>query len=250
MAESEWKYFAERPYLSGIFLWTGIDYRGEPTPLAYPAVYSQFGILDYCAFPKDNFYYYKSWWTDEPVLHIFKGENADGTISVYCYTNLPETELFINGKSYGRKQVEKNWYLVWENVAYETGEITAKGYKDGKELIDTIEPPKTPKSIVIEPYNKAVSKGDAVIINIKITDENGDLVTNADNELCFTVEGGKLLGTGNGNPADHASEKLPVRRAFNGLCQLIVKASGNDDLRITVSSDTINNGEKTECIVK
>ena len=249
IAENEWKYFAEREYLSGIFLWTGIDYRGEPTPLAYPAVYSQFGILDYCAFAKDNFYYYKSWWTDEPVLHIFKGENSDGTINVYCYTNMPETELFINGKSIGRKCVEKNWYLVWEHIAYETGEITARGLKDGKAITDTIKPPETPADILIEPYNKPICKGDAVIINIKITDKNGEIVANADNELRFNVEGGTILGTGNGNPADHANEKLPNRRAFGGLCQLIVRADGENNIRVTVSSDTINNGKNTECVI-
>ncbi|MBQ3472352.1 MAG: hypothetical protein IJH17_08390, partial [Clostridia bacterium] len=94
-----------------------------------------------------------------------------------------------------------------------------------------------------------ICKGDAVIINIKITDKNGEIVANADNELRFNVEGGTILGTGNGNPADHANEKLPNRRAFGGLCQLIVRADGENNIRVTVSSDTINNGKNTECVI-
>ena len=253
IAENEWKYFASRPYLSGIFLWTGIDYRGEPTPLAYPAVYSQFGIMDYCAFPKDNYWYYKSWWSDEETLHILPHWNrAEGEVfDVYCYTNLPEAELFVNGKSYGRKHVEKNWYLVWENVAYEKGEVTAKGYKGGKVVMtETIRTTDTPANIVLEPYNDTVKQGETAIVNIKITDKNGTTVPTADNELHFAVEGGALVGTGNGNPGDHASEKLPVRRAFNGLCQLLVKADSAKDIRVTVTSDTVNNGTKAECAIK
>lgn len=252
MAESEWKYFAERPYLSGIFLWTGIDYRGEPTPLAYPAVYSQYGITDYCGFPKDNYYYYKSWWTDEPTMHIFpNGSHAEGEVfDVYCFTNLDEVELFINGKSYGKKAVEKNWYLEWENVVYEKGEITAKGYKDGKEvMVKTISDTGVPSSISLEPYKSAVKQGETAIINIRITDGNGSTVPTADNELRFDVEGGVLVGTGNGNPGDHADEKRPIRRTFNGMCQLLVRADAEEDIRVTAASETINNGKTAECVI-
>ena len=239
IGESEWKYCAERDYISGIFLWTGIDYRGEPTPLAYPAVYSQFGICDYCGFPKDNYYYYKSWWTNEPTMHIFPHWNhSEGDIlTVYGYSNADEAELFVNGKSYGRRKIEKNWYVSWENVEYEAGEITAKGYTDGREIASkTIRTTGAAHSIEATPYSETVKIGDTAIINIRIADENGLTVPTADNMLKFTVEGGELLGTGNGNPADHASEKIPARRAFNGLCQLIVKAVEKGEIKITVTS--------------
>ncbi len=246
IGENDWKYFVERPYLAGIFLWTGLDYRGEPTPLAYPAVYSQFGILDYCGFEKDNFYYYKSWWTDEPVLHVFPHWNhagKEGTpINVYCYSNLDEVEIFVNGRSYGKKTVEKNWYLGWENVIYEPGCLRAVGYKNGEAVMEDMVPTTlAPSKIVLTPYKNTVCTGETVIINVKITDRNGRTVPTADNEIRFKIKGGAFVGTGNGNPGSHESEKLPVRRAFNGLCQLLVKAE-TDDITVTAISDGIEPG--------
>lgn len=240
IGESEWKYFAERDYLAGIFLWTGMDYRGEPTPLVYPAISTQFGIFDYCGFPKDNFYYYKSWWTDEPTLHIFPHWNFENgeKINVYCYSNLDEIELFVNGKSYGKKQMERNWYLTWENVVYETGGVTAKGYKDGKEVMtQTIKTTDAPYKIELMPYKDNIAVGETAIINVRIADKNGITVPTADNQIFFTVEGGQFLGCGNGNPGSHESDKIPVRRAFNGLCQLLVKVTDKEGfIKITAQS--------------
>ncbi len=246
--ENMWKYFDEREYLSGIFLWTGIDYRGEPTPLTYPAVYSHFGILDYCAFPKDNYYYYKSWWqSDEDILHIFPHWNHTGKIGegieVHCYSNLDEVEIFVNGKSYGRQTMEKNGYLTWENVIYEPGELKACGYRNS-ELIKTeiVETTGTPYRIELMPYKEKVSAGDTVIVNVKITDEQGRFVPTADNELCFDITGGEFMGTGNGNPADHAPDKTPVRRAFNGLAQVIIRATECGVIKINAKSIGLYNG--------
>lgn len=229
MGESEWKYFSERDYLAGIFLWTGFDYRGEPTPLSYPAVYSQFGILDYCGFPKDNFFYYQSWWQEEPVLHIFPHWNfpdmVGKEIAVHCYSNLDEIELFVNGNSYGRKAMERNWYLSWENVIYELGEVSAKGYKDGILVLEeSVKTTGSPYQLQLTPYKSEISRGDTAIINVSVTDKNGLVVPTADNEIYFEIEGGQFLGTGNGNPGSHEFDKRPVRRAFHGLCQLLVKA--------------------------
>lgn len=242
MGESEWKYFAERDYLAGIFLWTGMDYRGEPTPLAYPAVYTQFGIFDYCGFAKDNYHYYKSWWTNQPTLHIFPHWNfADKIgqpISVHCYTNLDEAELFVNGKSYGRQRVEREWYLTWENVIYQPGEVVAKGYKDGKEVMTkTVRTTDVPCRIVAKPYKDVIGVGETAIVNIDIVDKNGDLVPTADNRLFFDIEGAKLLGTGNGDPGDHDSEKVPTRRAFGGKCQLLVAANTSENIKITAKAN-------------
>ncbi len=252
LAEDEWKYFAERDYLSGIFLWTGMDYRGEPTPLVYPAVYSQFGIFDYCGFPKDNFYYYKSWWTDEPTLHVFPHWNWLGKegepVNVYCYSNLDEVEIFVNGKSRGRKTMEKNRYLSWENVAYEPGELRAVGYKDGREVMaDAVRTTSAPYELRLIPYKETVTAADdAVIINACAVDKNGVIVPDADNEVHFGIEGaGTLLGTGNGNPGSHESEKLPVRRLFNGMAQLLIKPEGRGNIEITASANGMKNGRST-----
>lgn len=251
MGESEWKYFAEREYLSGIFLWTGIDYRGEPTPLAYPAVYTQFGILDTCAFAKDNFYYYQSWWQEKPVLHLFPHWNfpdKEGQpLTVYCYSNLEEVELWVNGKSYGKKRMEKDWYLSWENVIYEPGILSAKGYVNGKEVMyQQIETTKAPYAIALEAYQDTIFRdGGTGIIKVSVLDQDGRMVPTADDEIIFQVEGaGSFLGTGNGNPGDHDSDKAPHRRAFNGLCQLLVSANGETgDIRIKASSKNLKGAE-------
>ncbi len=247
LGESEWKYFAERGYLAGIFIWTGMDYRGEPAPLVYPAVYSQFGIFDYCGFPKDNYYYYKSWWTDEPVLHIFPHWNfADKVgekVNVYCYSNLEEIELFVNGKSLGKKKMERNWYQVWEGVVYEPGEVKAVGLKGGSGVMtETVCTTGAPYRIELAPYKTKISKNETAIVNIRVTDEKGLIVPDADNEITFKVCGGKMIGTGNGDPGSHESDKRPVRRAFNGLCQILVRASDSGEIKITAESSGMRKG--------
>ena len=250
MAEKEWKQFADSPYLSGIFLWTGMDYRGEPTPLSYPAVYTQFGIFDYCGFEKDNFYYYQSWWQEKPVLHIFPHWNYQGQegkkMTVYAYSNMDEVELVVNGKSYGRKNVEKNWYVSWANVCYEPGRVVAKGFRNGESIVQKVlETTEVPAKIMIEPYQKVVREDGVAIFKISIIDEKGRVVPTADNELHFSVEGaGSFLGAGNGNPGDHASDKIPVRRAFNGLCEVLVQAKeGTDDkIRLIVATKGLQVG--------
>ena len=251
VAEAAWKKCAESGYVAGLFLWTGIDYRGEPTPLAYPSVYSHFGILDYCAFPKDNFYYYKSWWQDEPVLHIFPHWNLDcvgESITVYCYSNADEVELFVNGKSYGRKRVEKNWYTKWDGVIYEPGEARAVGYKDGRVIAsDTVTTTGAPFAITAEPYRDSASADEVLIINITITDNDGRTMPTADNMLFFEIDGGELVGTGNGDPADHDSENAPQRRAFMGLCQLLVKSADKGEIKVRITSPGL---KQAECKIK
>ncbi len=244
LGESEWDYFAKRPYLAGIFLWTGFDYRGEPTPLQYPAVYSQFGIFDYCGFEKDNYYYYKSWWQEKDVVHVFphwnrEGKTVGGPVNVYCYSNLEEAELFVNGKSQGKKQMQKNWYLTWENVIYEPGELKVIGYRDGQPAAeDVVRTTGEPFAIRLQPYKDTIVSSDTAIINVDIVDRAGDTVPGAENELCFEIIGpGVLLGTGNGDPGDHDSEKLPARRAFHGKCQLLVRADGPGSLKIAAASE-------------
>lgn len=246
-AETAWKKCAESEYLSGLFLWTGIDYRGEPTPLAYPSVYSHFGIMDYCAFPKDNFYYYKSWWQDEPVLHIFPHWNMDCTgerIPVYCYSNADEVELLVNGRSYGRKAMDRNWYLCWDNVVYEPGELKAVGYRAGVEILsETVRTTDAPCRIASSAYKDEIAVGETAIINIDIVDKNGLTVPTADNRLKFEITGGELTGTGNGNPADHDSDKMPHRRAFMGKCQLLVRAKEKGDIKVRIKSSGLTAAE-------
>lgn len=250
VAESEWKYFAERPYLSGIFLWTGMDYRGEPTPLSYPSVYSHFGIFDYCGFAKDNYYYYKSWWQETPVLHVFPHWNHTGKegqpLTVYCYSNLQEVELLVNGKSYGKKHMEKDWYLSWENVIYEPGQLMVKGCCNGKEVLkQVIETTKQAYRLSVVPVKEMVAaEMGTAIFQITVLDEEGREVPTANPFVYLSVEGaGELLGTGNGNPGDHDSEKRLVRRAFHGKLQVLVRPTGAGTITLKVQAEGIHGAE-------
>lgn len=250
-AELMWKKAAESDYISGIFLWTGFDYRGEPTPFSYPAVYSQFGIMDACGFPKDNFYYYQSWWSDKKVLHLFPDWNLRGKagekISVFCYSNAWQVELFVNGNSQGIKNMEKNWYLEWENIVYQPGTITAKGYwEDGESLAQEIKTTGAPAAVMLLPDSKELKGGgkDLALITVRIVDEEGRTVPESDTLIRFSIEGeGKMLGVGNGNPGSHEFDKEPLRRAFHGLCQLIVQAgTGNGKIKVKAYADGLRSG--------
>jgi beta-galactosidase len=131
--EAGWKAVIERPWMMGYFVWSGFDYQGEPTPFVWPgqaAISTQFGIMDTCGFPKDSYWYYKSWWGSEPVIHVFPHWNWPGKegqeIPVWVHSNCDEVELFLNGKSLGKKKMERNGHLEW-SVPYAPGKLEAKG---------------------------------------------------------------------------------------------------------------------------
>ena len=208
--EIGWKHYAVRPYLAGLFYWTGFDSRGEPTPFSYPAISSQYGILDTCGFPKDSFYYLKAWWMDEPMVHIFPHWNWPGKegqeIDVKCFSHCEEVELFLNGLSLGRKTMEKNGHLEWK-VKYEPGTLLARGYKDGKEIAkDQVDTTGEPAAIQLIPDRATIKADgeDVSVITVQVNDANGRRVPIADNEITFGIQGaGKIIGVGNGDPASH-----------------------------------------------
>ena len=208
------KFYAARPFLSGLFFWTGFDYRGEPHPYGWPQVSSQSGIVDLCGFPKDMFYYLKSWWTDEPVLHIcphwnWKGKEGD-TIQVWAYSNCEEVELFLNAKSLGRKLMQKNSHLEWP-VVYKPGILSARGYKEGKDIIsDQIATTKDPAQIKLyaDRSNVKADGEDVSVITVQVSDSEGRVVPTASNEIQFQLLGpGKIIGIGNGDPSSHEPDK-------------------------------------------
>jgi beta-galactosidase len=214
-AEAGWSYYAARPYLAGLFVWTGFDYRGEPTPFGWPAISSQFGILDTCGFPKDAFYYFKSWWTDAPVLHIFPHWNWPGRegqeISVWAYSNCEEVELFLNGQSLGRKAMKKNSHLEWP-VKYAPGTLLARGYKGGQEITTAkVETTGALAAIQLTPHRAAIKADgeDVSVITVQVNDTQGRLVPTAGNEITFALTGpGKIIGVGNGDPSSHETDKF------------------------------------------
>ncbi len=232
LAEEWWKFYATREWLSGGFAWTGFDYRGEPTPYGWPSINSQFGIVDMCGFPKDNFYYYKAWWGTEPVLHLFphwNWEQRDGEpISVWVHSNLDSVELLLNGKSYGSQKVLPLTHLEWK-VKYEPGVLEARGSKDGKVvLVEKRESTGGPASIRLTPDRTEINADgeDVAILRVEVLDKQGRTIPTADNMISFKVSGeGVLIGVGNGDPNCQESDKEPKRSLFNGLAQVIVQAS-------------------------
>ncbi|MFT3870828.1 MAG: beta-galactosidase GalA [Nibricoccus sp.] len=202
-----WKHYAERPYLAGLFYWTGLDYRGEPTPFAYPTHSTQFGLLDSCGFAKDSFYYLQAWWTDRPVLHIYPHWNWTGregqSIKVGCYTNHDEVELFLNGASLGKKAMPRNDRVEW-TVAYAPGTIEARGYRAGK-LVETarVETTGPATQLVLTPDRTTITADgtDATVFAVEARDAQGRVVPTACLPAKFTITGGKILGVGNGDPS-------------------------------------------------
>ena len=213
--ETGLKYYTARPFLAGLFYWTGFDYRGEANPIGWPQVSRHCGILDVCGFPKDCYYYLKSWWTDEPVLHIFPYWNWEGKekqpISVWAYSNCEEVELFLNGKSLGRKSMPKLGHLEWK-VPYKPGNLLARGYQNRKEIVSQkVETTGKPAMIQLIPERSTIRADgeDLAIIAIQVLDDQARLVPTAENEVSFLITGaGRILGTGNGDPASHEPDQF------------------------------------------
>ena len=240
-AEDWWTLAATNNYWLGGFVWTGMDYRGEPTPYQWPNINSHFGIMDMCGFPKNIYYYYKSWWTDKDVLHISPHWNfrdkAPGwnkpkgdLIDVWINSNADNVELFLNGKSLGKKDMPRNSHLKWA-VNYEPGKLEAVAYKKGKRLTRKIETTGLPFEVVVTPYKTTILADgkDATVLNITVLDREGREVPDADNLIKFSIEGpGKIIGTGNGDPSSHEPDKCAdgawQRTLFNGRCQVIIQS--------------------------
>lgn len=206
-AEEWWAWAAEREWFIGGFVWTGFDYRGEPTPTQWPTINSHFGILDTCGFPKDIYYYYQSWWSDQKVIHIMPHWNWLGdegkNKKVWVFSNSPEVELTLNGKSLGKKSMPANKHLEWD-VAYEPGSLVAIGFRDGKEeQRETLRSSGSLDTVRIDPELVSIDEKPATIavVNLDARDERGLLVPTASELMHFEVEGGaKILGVGNGDP--------------------------------------------------
>jgi beta-galactosidase len=251
-AETWWKIHAEHRYIAGGFVWTGFDYRGEPTPYAWPCISSHFGILDTCGFPKDNFYYYKAWWTPDPLLHLFPHWNWSGKegqeIEVWAHSNLDRVELFLNGKKLGSQDVPRNSHVSWK-VKYEPGVIEARAYKGAQQILTSRrETTGEPFAIALRPDRARISADgeDVSMVAAEIVDAEGRQVPTADPEITFAVAGGRLIGVGNGDPSSHEPDKADKRRAFNGLCMAIVQSAQDaGEMKIDASSPGLRGASVT-----
>ncbi|MBI3986183.1 MAG: glycoside hydrolase family 2 protein [Lentisphaerae bacterium] len=233
-AEKAWRSVAERPYMSGLFVWTGFDYRGEPTPYYWPCISSHFGILDMCGFPKDNFYYYRAWWQKEPVLHILPHWTWPGLegreLDVWCHSNCEEVELFLNDRSLGRQPVPRNGHVEWK-VAYAPGALRARGFTKGVETAVALAETAGDPAVIRLAADRQAIRGDGedvVMVAASVLDAAGRLVPWAASLIGFEVnEAGHVLGVCNGNPSSHEPDKASQRKAFNGLCMAIVQERDN-----------------------
>jgi beta-galactosidase len=217
-AEGWWSFYNARPWSSGGFAWTGFDYRGEPTPYAWPCINSHFGILDMCGFRKDNAWYYQAWWTDQPVLHLLPHWNWPGRegaeLDVRALSNCEEVELFLNGQSLGRQTMKKDSELKWK-VKYAPGTLSAKGYKNGHLVTETkTETTGAPAAIQLTPDRSVINADgeDVSVFTVAVTDAQGRVVPVATDLIHFELSGpAKILGVGNGDPSCHEPDVyLPV----------------------------------------
>jgi beta-galactosidase len=213
--EDAWRYHLARPFSAGLFYWTGFDYRGEPTPFDWPAISSQFGMLDTCGFFKDNAYLLQSWWTDKPMVHLLPHWNWPGKegqpIDVRVYSNADAVELFLNDKSLGRKATPKNSHLEWK-VAYEPGRLVARGYSAaGREIAsDTVSTTLGASAIQLIPNEVRIAADGASVsvVTVRVNDAEGRLAPEAGNLVFFDLTGpGRIIGVGNGDPASHEADK-------------------------------------------
>ncbi len=231
--EGAWRPLGRREFVAGGFVWTGFDYRGETTPFGWPEINSNFGLLDMCGFPKDDAFYYKAWWDrNQPMVHIFPHWNWPGkeghTIPVWCFSNCDQVELFVNGRSLGRKTMPEFGHLQWNHVVYEPGKLTAVGYRHGSKAAHcVVETTGKPAALTLQTdRTQLIADGqDTMPVSVSVVDGMGRVVPTADNRVTFTVAGnGVNAGVGNGDPSCHEPNQAGYRSAFCGLCMVLVRA--------------------------
>ena len=232
-ARTTWRHVKERPWLAGLFIWTGFDYRGEPSPLHWPCVNSHFGLLDLCGFEKNGFWRHKAYFTTEPMIHLsthwtWPGREAE-EIPVTAISNGEEAELFLNGRSLGRRAVDAVEFATWA-VRYEPGTLRAVAYRGGAVAAEhVVETAGETAGLALTRMDDQIIRADGaytVPVAVAAIDTAGRFVPTADRIVQFSITGpGRILGVGNGDPASHESDRATSRRLFNGLAQVLVQTT-------------------------
>lgn len=245
-ADKVFKMQDQHPFVAGEFVWTGWDHLGEPTPY-YSARSSYCGMIDLAGFKKDRFYLYQSRWrSDLPMVHILPHWNwpeRTGEITpVHVFTSGDEVELFLNGKSLGKKKKQPLEYrLRWDDVKYEAGELKAFAYKNGKKWAEnSVKTTGEAASLKVEADRKTIKSDgyDLSFITVKIVDKDGLTVPLSNNKIRFNIEGpGEIVATDNGDQTDFTPFNSRERNAFNGLCLVIVKGKKEQKGNITIYAE-------------
>jgi beta-galactosidase len=243
------------PFVAGEFVWNGWDYIGEPTPY-YDARSSYSGIIDLAGFKKDRFYLYQSHWRPELAMaHILPHWNWPDRVGeitpVHVFTSGDEAELFLNGKSLGRKKKNQYEYrLRWDSVVYQPGELKAVAYKNGAAWAENIVKTtgEATKLNLSADHSTIKADGkDLSFITVNVADKDGLTVPNARNLIRFSVEGpGEIVATDNGDAANLVSFASHEREAFSGLCLVIVRSKPGQSGTITLKAES--KGLKTAVI--
>ena len=224
--EEAWRFNAERPFLAGMFVWTGFDYRGETTPFGWPAISSQFGMMDTTGALKDSGYYLKAAWTTEPMVHLLPHWNWPGRegqpIDVRVYGNTEDVELLLNGRSLGRKTLQRYGHLQW-SVPYEPGTLVARGYKRGEWVAsDTVATTGDGAAVrlTVDRARIRADGTDVALVTVNVVDREGRVVPTAGQRIEFDVDGAaRLIGMGNGDPGSHEADKPAERHRFVPLTE-------------------------------
>ncbi|MBP3333498.1 MAG: DUF4982 domain-containing protein [Clostridia bacterium] len=205
------KVFETRDFLAGSFIWSGYDYRGEPNPFYYSNISSSIGTIDLCGMEKPPFYYYKAWWTDESVLkltpHWNHKEGEEVTLAVF--TNCESVSLYLNGRLIETRNIEKFDAPLF-TLPYEAGVVSVEGVRNGEILKDSLVTSDETDNLKCDLVLGADSKDDIAIYEINAFDKNGIFCPLADEELELSVENGKIVGVGNGDPAYMDYERKPI----------------------------------------
>jgi beta-galactosidase len=236
------------PYVAGEFVWTGWDYLGEPTPY-YSSRSSYSGIIDLAGFPKDRFYLYQSRWRPElPMVHVLPHwtwpERLGQVTPVHVFTSGDEAELFLNGRSLGRKRKGAHEYrLRWDDVVYEPGRLEAVAYRAGREWARTsVGTVGEAAGLALQPDRATIRADgrDLSFVTVRVTDADGLTVPRAGHRIRFRLEGpGEIVATDNGDPTDLEAFPQPERRAFSGLCLVIIRGQPGQpgEIRLQASGE-------------
>lgn len=249
--EETLKIFEKYDHISGMYIWTGFDYLGEPTPYPWPARSSYFGIIDLAGFPKDVYYLYQSLWTNQPVLHIYphwshrtplgNWSNRDTVDVVAYYNNADEVELYLNGRSLGKRKKEGDKLHAKWRVPFKTGTVRAVSRKAGKTVLTKeIKTAGKPAKIILQPDKDTINADgtDLSFVKVIVADKDGVMIPDADHLISFTVEGGGFIAAvDNGSPTSHESFKASQRKAFYGLALAILQSNGEKkDIKLIATS--------------
>ncbi|KQX01553.1 beta-galactosidase [Massilia sp. Root418] len=246
-ADRSWAAQDQYPFVAGEFVWSGWDYLGEPTPF-YSSRSSYSGMIDLAGFKKDRYYLYQARWRPElPLAHIlphWTWPGREGKVTpVHVFTSGDEAELFVNGKSQGRKKrSEFEYRLRWDLVTYEPGELKVVAYKQGKEwAASTVRTVGAAARLDLAPDRRQIRADglDLSFVTLRVADKDGNTVPMAKNQVTFSIEGpGEIVATDNGDPTSFVPFPSAQRPAFNGLALAIIRGKPGQAGAITVRAES------------